>query len=181
MLQAPGPSLLPSFLPLNPGMLCHLLEWAPAGTGHPTKWHPCTFPTWSSHRQAFLPSSAYHAALLHRAGLPTPSCHNPGMPRLHLSGSDSICTWADGHRKGTVSRGVHRGHHACFTSERGDAPDGEHGRGRAPTQKSDPLPFAAAVSAGTGDQSHSGSAHRYPDAGGQGSCSNHQYSHLSSS
>lgn len=101
---APSPqSLAPSFLPLNPGVLCHLLERSPAGTGRPTKWHPCTFPTRSSHRQALFPSSAHHAALLHLAGPPTSSCHNPRMPCLHLSGSDGICTWADGDKRGDSS------------------------------------------------------------------------------
>lgn len=110
-----GPSLLPfSFLPLNPGVLCHLLEWSPAGTGRPAKRYPCT-PFLPGAALGSNPSlfSAHHAASLHLAELPKPSCHNPRMPHLHLRGSDGICTWDDGDKRG-LPRGVHGGHRALF-------------------------------------------------------------------
>lgn len=93
-------SLLPTLLPLNPGVLCHLLECSPAGTGRPTKGIHTHLSYLEQPSAALLPSSAHHAASLHLAGLPKPSCHNPRMPCLHLSGSDSICTWADGDKRG---------------------------------------------------------------------------------
>lgn len=132
MLQASSPSLLPSFLPLNPGVLCRLLEWSPAGTGRPTKDIHTHLSYLEQPSAALLPSSAHPAASLHLAGLPKPSCHNPRMPCLCLSGSDGICTWADGEKRG-VPCGVHRGHHACFTSERVDVTIGNRvGEGHLP-------------------------------------------------
>lgn len=91
-------------------------------------------------------SSAHHAASSHLTGLLKPGRHNSG-------GGCLVCTC------GLVGTARGSSECPCFTNERVDGPMGHMaGEGYLPSSPI-PLPFAAAsaVSAGTEDQSHSGS------------------------